>query len=121
MNICGWFEIPVTDITRAMKFYEKSFDVKLKTMEMGPLKMASFPWQEKGSGATGALVMGTSYKPSHSGSVVYLSVANIDESLKTIERHGGKTLSPKKEIGEWGHIAFFEDSEGNRVALHSKK
>ena len=31
---------------------------------------------------------------------------------------GGKTLLPLTPIGEHGHIAYFEDSEGNRVALH---
>ncbi|UXR63924.1 VOC family protein [Bdellovibrio bacteriovorus] len=121
MNICGWFEIPVSDIGRAMKFYEQSFGVTMKTMEMGPTKMASFPWTEKDEGATGALVQGDGYKPSHSGSLVYLSVPSIEDTLQKIETKGGKTLSPKKSIGEWGFIATFEDCEGNRVALHSLK
>ena len=33
---------------------------------------------------------------------------------------GGKTLLPKISIGEHGFVAHFEDSEGNRVALHSR-
>lgn len=121
MNICSWFEIPVNDIARAMKFYEQTLDVTLKTMEMGPTKMASFPWTEKTEGTSGALIQGDGYKPSHSGSLVYLSVPSIEDTLKKIETKGGKTLSPKKSIGEWGFIATFEDCEGNRVALHSMK
>ena len=30
-----------------------------------------------------------------------------------------KVLKPKFSIGEHGHIAFFKDTEGNKVALHS--
>lgn len=121
MNMCGWFEIPVKDIGRAMMFYEQAFNVKLKTMEAEGMKMASFPWQDKDTGATGALVEGHGYTPSHQGSRIYLSVTNIDDTLKKIETKGGKTLTPRRSIGEYGFIAFFEDTEGNKVALHSMK
>jgi len=30
-------------------------------------------------------------------------------------------LLPKMSIGEYGFIAHFQDSEGNRVALHAEK
>ncbi len=29
-NIVGWFEIPVTDMERAIKFYEKVLDIELE-------------------------------------------------------------------------------------------
>lgn len=35
MNVCGWFEIPVTDIGRATQFYEQCFSVTLEKTEMG--------------------------------------------------------------------------------------
>jgi hypothetical protein len=35
-----------------------------------------------------------------------------------VER-GGMVLNPKMNIGEYGFVGHFEDSEGNRVALHS--
>jgi len=28
---------------------------------------------------------------------------------------------PKKDIGEYGHIAWVEDTEGNFVGLHTRK
>ena len=56
-----------------------------------------------------------------SGSRVYISCDDIDSTLKRIEANGGKILSPKKSIGEYGFIAEFKDSEGNLVSLHSKK
>ena len=36
----------------------------------------------------------------------------------TITSHGGKTLLPRMSIGQHGFVAHFEDTEGNRVALH---
>ncbi len=120
-NPVNWFEIPATDLDRARKFYESVFEVELSLNEMGPLQMAWFPMTENGGGATGTLIKAEGYTPSHSGSLVYFSVDDIDSVLSKAEQNGGKTLNPKMSIGEHGYVAHFEDSEGNRVALHSNK
>jgi hypothetical protein len=41
-NMVGWFEIPATDMDRAIKFYEEVFQVKLTRAPMGDLEMAFF-------------------------------------------------------------------------------
>jgi predicted enzyme related to lactoylglutathione lyase len=119
MNPVNWFEIPVTDLERAIKFYESALDVKLSRNDMGPLKMAWFPRTDDAMGATGSLVKADNYIPSHAGTLVYITVADINATLAKINAKGGKTLLPRMAIGEYGFIAHFEDSEGNRVALHS--
>lgn len=121
LNIANWFEIPVKDLERAIPFYEKVFDVKLTPEEMSGLKMALFPYTQDVPGAAGALIKGKSYEPSHAGTVVYFSVEDIDETLRKINASGGKTIMPKTSIGQYGVIAHFEDTEGNRLALHSMK
>ncbi len=121
INPVNWFEIPVKDIVRARKFYEKVLGVELTPYEMEPFTMAFFPMLQDARGAAGTLVKGESYEPSHAGTVVYFSVDDIEETLRRINAHGGKTLMPKKSIGEYGFIAHFEDTEGNRLALHSMK
>ena len=121
MNPVNWFEIPVNDLARATSFYESSFGINLTSNEMGPLKMAWFPMIQEGVGATGSLVKAEGYSPSHSGTIVYIHVDDIDKTLIKINENGGKTLVPKTEIGQYGYIAHFEDTEGNRVALHSEK
>ena len=72
------------------------------------------------TGAAGTLVKAEGYSPSHEGSVVYFNVSEIEGTLERVEQNGGRTLMPKMGIGEHGFIAHFEDSEGNRVALHSE-
>jgi predicted enzyme related to lactoylglutathione lyase len=118
-NPVNWFEIPVSDLSRAKAFYEGVLGVQLALNEMGPMKMACFPMTMGAPGAAGTLAQGEGYTPSKSGSLVYFHVESIEEALKKIEAQGGKTLMRKVSIGEWGHIAHFEDTEGNRVALHA--
>ncbi len=120
INPVNWFEIPVKDMGRAKKFYEKVFGVELSPYEMESFSMAFFPMTQGVPGAAGTLVKGESYEPSHAGTVVYFSVDDIEETLRRINANGGKTLMPKKGIGEYGFIAHFEDTEGNRLALHSR-
>ncbi len=118
-NPVNWFEIPAADLSRATKFYENVFGVELSGMEMGPAKMAMFPMEKQGFGASGSLVQCEGCTPSHAGTIVYFPVVDIEATLAKIGAAGGKTLIPKQSIGEFGHIGQFEDSEGNRVGLHT--
>ena len=117
-NPVNWFEIPVTDLARAKKFYEAVFSVEIAENEMGPNKMGWFPMEVGAAGAAGTLIQGEGYTPSHDGSLVYLHVDAIDPTLATIEKAGGNTLMRRTDIGQHGFIAHIEDTEGNRVALH---
>jgi len=44
----------------------------------------------------------------------------IREAVGQTERRGGKILEPIRAIGPHGFRAVILDSEGNRVALHSR-
>lgn len=117
-NALNWFEIPVTDIARSKKFYETIFDIQLELIDMMGSQMLMFPSQEPKSG--GALVKSPDHKPSTSGAIIYLN-ANPDLQLvlDRIEQAGGTITLPKTTIGEFGNMAFFLDTEGNLVGLHS--
>jgi predicted enzyme related to lactoylglutathione lyase len=119
-NTLNWFEISVDDINRAQKFYETIFGIKMDQQEMRGAKMAYFP-METGSGkASGALVQSATHKPSADGAKIYLSGnPDLADALSKIEQAGGKITEPKTQIGEFGFTAFFTDTEGNSVALHS--
>src|SRR2546423_1636865 len=120
-NMLNWFEIPAADFERAVKFYETIFGFKIQPMDFGGVKMAFFPADE--GKVSGELCAGPDYKPSMDGSLIYLN-ANPDlaEVQAKIEGAGGKVLLPKRQISpEYGYMALFSDSEGNRMALHSNK
>ncbi len=125
MNVVGWFEIPVADMDRAVKFYEAVFGYRLERHQMGAIDMAWFPMQPESYGAMGALVCNEEfYKPSTEGTLVYFHAptGELDNELGKVEVAGGKLLIPKTQISEeHGHMAVCLDTEGNRIALHSMK
>lgn len=122
-HVISWFELPVSDMDRAKTFYEAIFDTKLHLMELGEnFKMAIFPGGQSVVG--GALVWNEEYyKPSNShGPLIHFN-ANPDLQIvqDKIEDAGGTVTIPKRGIGPGrGFMAVFEDTEGNRVALHSE-
>lgn len=117
-NRVVWFDIPVTDLARAKEFYEKVFDVQMIDNEMGESKMSMFPFAP--GVASGALVQGPGYAPSAEGSVIYLNGGeDLSVPLSRVEGAGGSVVMDKTSIGEYGFIAYFLDTEGNKIALHS--
>jgi uncharacterized protein len=121
-NALNWFEIPVTDLARAKHFYQVSFGIHMHEMNMPGMDMAGFPGENGNGKVSGALVKSIYHVPSQDGAVIYLN-ANPDLSpvLERIEQEGGKVVMPKTKISdEIGYMAFFIDTEGNRVALHSQ-
>jgi predicted enzyme related to lactoylglutathione lyase len=118
-NPVGWFEIPVTDMGRATKFYERVLNTKLTPVVMESLAMAWFPMEPGIEGASGSLIKAETYVPSYNGSMVYFSVDDIEGTLERVKMNGGKIIRGKSSIGEYGFVGHFEDCEGNRVALHS--
>ena len=123
-NMVGWFEIPVTDMDRARAFYEAVFKIVIQVQDFNGTLMGWFPWAEGKMGASGSLVHQPDfYKPSNiDGVVIYFSSEDIQNELDRIEKAGGKILKPKTQISpEVGYMGLFLDSEGNRIALHSRK
>ena len=122
-NAINWFEIPVTDMQRAKHFYQVIFGIHMEDMDMQGMQMAMFPYEMNSGKLSGALVKSDYHRPSKDGVIVYLN-ANPDmtETLKRIEAEHGEVVMPKTKISdEIGYMAFFIDSEGNRVALHSQQ
>jgi len=121
-NSLNWFEIPAADIKRAVKFYETVFSITMPQMEMGG-SMAFFPADMEGGKVGGALVQSPMHKPSTEGAIIYLNGnPDLDIALGKVEKAGGKIVMPKTKItDEIGFMAFFTDTEGNKVAMHSNK
>jgi uncharacterized protein len=117
-NPVGYFEIPVHDLDRAISFYGTVFGYEFERATVDGNEMAWFPMHDDAPGISGALAKGESYTPATTGSLVYFSTDDIDDVLSRANANGGKTLYPKTSIGELGWVAEFEDSEGNRIALH---
>ncbi len=122
-NVVGWVEIPAIDLERAVRFYETVFGFTMDRQAMGMQGMAMFPGVPNTIGSGAALVKHPEYKPSRDGVLVYFTAfsGDVATELGRVEKAGGKVVAPKRQITpEIGYMAVFVDSEGNKIALHSR-
>jgi predicted enzyme related to lactoylglutathione lyase len=115
-----WFQIPSNDFERAVQFYETIFDTTLRREKFGDSPMGIF------SGAAGdsigAVIQGDGYQAANAGTVVYFDAAPVmDDVIERIKKAGGQVLIDKFALpNNIGYVAHFLDTEGNRLALHSR-
>tara|TARA_R110002050_G_scaffold176274_2_gene309158 strand:- start:62 stop:556 length:495 start_codon:yes stop_codon:yes gene_type:complete len=115
------FEIPATDIARAVDFYQAILDIHIERMEMPGMEMGIFPYE--GQVVTGVIMKGDDYIPSADGPTIYLNGGeNLQSILDKVEENGGKIIVPKSaHADENGFYALFLDTEGNKLGLNSPK
>ena len=74
----NWFEIPVTDMDRAVKFYSTILGAEMESIDGMGMPMAFLP---SDGGTGGSLVKGDGHTPSQEGTLVYL---NGGDDLSTV-------------------------------------
>jgi predicted enzyme related to lactoylglutathione lyase len=116
----SWFEIPAYNHYRSVAFYNYIYGIEMKSVEMNGFAMSYFPTE---GGAGGAIVTGPGCVPSEVGPLLYLNAGDdLNVVLSKVNEAGGRVVMEKTFLGEAaGYFALFIDSEGNRLALHSKK
>ncbi len=128
-----WFEIPVTNLDRAIDFYSKVLDTRIDKVTIVNQDLGII--NKDSDVVRGALIVKENHQPGI-GSVLYFYVADLYQSLKTAEGLGatillGKTLLKQKTNsghltinanlidGRIGYISELIDCEGNRICLYS--
>jgi predicted enzyme related to lactoylglutathione lyase len=127
MSALHWFEIPVTDIQRAVRFYETVMNVQIPILDLTEQMGSMLGMLPDRGGAGGALVQNPTqgYTPSMTGTLVYLVVdGDLNSAVGRVEGAGGRVLLPKTQLGGGqggGFIVWIADTEGNRVALYAQQ
>ena len=118
-NFVTWFEIPAYNHYRSVAFYNYIYGIEITSVEINGLAMGFFPAE---SGIGGAIVTGPGCVPSEIGPLVYLNGGeDLNDVLSKVNIAGGRVVMEKTYISDTaGYFALFIDSEGNRLALHSK-
>jgi predicted enzyme related to lactoylglutathione lyase len=119
MSVINWFEIPVSDIDRAARFYESVLGTTLRREDFAGVPHAIFGKTVE-TNTTGALVADPRHRPGAAGTVLYLHAPELDASLARVAKAGGSVVVPKTDIGPMGVYAIISDTEGNRVGLHAQ-
>lgn len=111
-----WMEIPVSDLDKAVSFYNDVFKTELRRVtDMGPNEFAAFPTQGQG-GVAGHLYAG---KPAQKGTGPTIHLACPDSLEATMERfaaRGGEIVSDPVAIPA-GRFAYGIDPDGNSVGM----
>ena len=116
-NRAVWFDIPVSDLDRAARFYAAVLDVKVNREQFGDFDICVLD-HENGNG--GCLVPKADEISSKSGILLYLNTdGRIKDAVSKVESQGGQIVQPVHAIGPHGFRSIVLDSEGNRIALHS--
>lgn len=109
-----WFEIPVSNMDRARKFYGAVLQNELTDME-GPNPMARFAAKDETSVA-GHLYPGKP-APEGAGITIHLAVAApLEEGMERVAANGGKVVSSIVTIPA-GRFVYCLDPDGNSFGL----
>ena len=114
------FEIPYVKRDRAKKFYSEIFGWKLKDeSEMEYTLVSAGPVDENGRLTQPGMINGGMMKrmPKVKAPVVYMSVDDIETTMKKIVEMGGKKITEKTAVQDMGWSAYFQDSEGNVLGM----
>lgn len=115
------FEIPADNVERAKVFYEKAFGWQIsKYPGMEYHGLGTTPVDQKTQMPTepGAINGGmTKRQDPVKNTVITIDVSDIDSTLKTVEKLGGKIVQKKQAVADMGFTGYFKDTEGNIVGL----
>ncbi len=119
MNTFCWIDIPVIELDRAIHFYSAVLNKPVEKITEHGFEFGLLPHTQ--DNVSGCLCVMENRKPSQNGPLVYLSVeGRLDRAIDEAKKQGSNILSPKEQIGPYGHRAIILDSEGNALALYSK-
>ncbi|SHE78968.1 VOC family protein [Pedobacter caeni] len=121
VNPVGWFDINVSNLTRAKKFYETVFNIQLVDFPVEWGKQSAFPSDYEGLNISGALVEKEDRPANGNNTIVYFVSSDCTTEEARVEDAGGKIITPKMSIGAFGFVSLIIDTEGNTIGLHSRQ
>jgi hypothetical protein len=121
VNPVGYFDIYVSDLARAKKFYETVFNLQLTDFPSEWGKQSGFPFDDQGRNISSALVEKEDRVGQGNNTVVYFTSEDCVTEEARVEKSGGKIITSKMSIGEFGFVSLIMDTEDNIIGLHSLK
>lgn len=114
-NTVTWWELQVNDVQQAEEFYGSVFGWSFQPFGDG-YAMVTAPDGTPLGGLDADT--GKGEQPAGRGSRVYVQVADLEQTLKTVEASGGTVVATRTLVSEdYGWWAMFTDPSGLRIGL----
>lgn len=107
-NTVSWFEIHGKDGGKSQKFYKDLFGWNINADN--PM---NYGMVEGSDGGIGGGITGDQ----QAFVTVYVTVDDLDATLKKAESLGGRTLMPPTDVPNGPRIAMFADPDGNSIGI----
>ena len=108
------FDLEAKDVSRAMKFYQNTFDWKFQKWDDPMDYWLIEAGKEEEPGIGGGLSKSEGSVPSMINTI---GVDSLDDTIEKIKRNGGNIVNPKHVVPGVGYMATFEDTEGNQFGV----
>ena len=115
----GWIDLTVPDATALCDFYQAVVGWRVEGVEMGGYQDYCMLPAEGGpvAGVCHARGVNTGLPAQW---LIYITVANLEQSLAEVEARGGALVRPTKTLGGHGRFAVVRDPAGAVCALFEK-
>ncbi|MDX1477427.1 MAG: VOC family protein [Saprospiraceae bacterium] len=113
----GWIDLTVPDATGVRDFYASVVGWTPSAVDMG--EYSDYNMISPGTGEPAAGVCHA--RGGNTGIpacwMIYINVANLDDSIRAVKAGGGKLIGEARSMGAHGRFCFIEDPAGAVCAL----
>jgi predicted enzyme related to lactoylglutathione lyase len=120
-GMIAWVDLTVPNAEETKNFYEDVIGWKAEPVSMGDYNDFNMTSPETGEPVTGVCHARGVNEDLPPNCLVYITVADLADSVSKVETNGGKLIKPFTSMGEYGSYAVIEDPAGAVCALFEQK
>jgi predicted enzyme related to lactoylglutathione lyase len=113
----GWIDLTTKDATRVRDFYQAVVGWEAVSEDMGAYQDYSMVPPAGGEAVAGICHAEESNANFPAQWLVYITVADVDASIKTCEELGGHVLVEPRDLDSYGRFCVIQDPAGAVAAL----
>jgi len=113
----GWTDLTVPNAEKVRDFYRTVVGWKFEPVEMGGYSDFTMTLPESGKPAVGVCHKRGSNAEVPSQWLIYITVADLEQSAARCTELGGKILVAPKSMGSYGRVCVIQDPGGAVAAL----
>ena len=117
----GWMDLTVSSAEKIWDFYSKVVGWKPQPLSMGQYDDYVMNTPETETSIAGVCHARGANAELPAQWLIYITVANIDESITSCQKLGGKILTDSKNYGDLGYYCVIQDPAGAVCALFQPK